>query len=53
MRKRIVLYLTAALISVACIAQDAHKKIDRETLREKILKKNAKKGGHELWQRKA
>lgn len=39
MRKRIVLYLTAALISVACIAQDAHKKIDRETLREKILKK--------------
>ena len=27
------------LISVASIAQDAHKKIDRETLKEKILKK--------------
>lgn len=39
MRKGIVLCLTAVLISVASIAQDAHKKIDRETLKEKILKK--------------
>lgn len=39
MRKGIVLCLTAVLISVASIAQDTHKKIDRETLKEKILKK--------------
>lgn len=39
MRKGIVLCLTAVLISLASIAQDAHKKIDRETLKEKILKK--------------
>ena len=39
MRKGIVLCLTAVLIRVASIAQDAHKKIDRETLKEKILKK--------------
>lgn len=39
MKKVIVLCLTAALLSTAVIAQNSHKKVDCDVLKEKILKK--------------